>query len=381
MRKIFLPIILIMILFTSCSGVYYGGITGSVVDAETGDGINDVMVAVYFDEAARDTDYNSYDKEGHADFAAPSADGIAYTNASGAYSFSKVYWKTNSAEYGKDADKTNVYLLFYNEDYGLTKSDSSVTLYSESTSQIKTAELTSIVDTYTYDVKFNEVLSTEAGDVTSSSPITEGIKFHYEYVDYRGTLQKETVEIVGSTFSIPVTYYCDVDSPKIPSIKLSMFESVNKELKGTESVDQYSIVKNEDIEIAADSTTDNKTENIYFTKNWFKISISGQVVDSSSNNQGVDNVAVSLDLASHSKITPSTTSSKSVYTDSETAVGEGRRSGMFSGLGEDVVFFIDDPGIGVVEEEIKIVVGGKTDEVPLTINSNQSEYRVTIELN
>ena len=380
MRKIFLPILLIMILLTSCSGVYYGGITGSVVD-ENGDGINDVMVAVYFDEAARDTDYNSYDKEGHADFAAPSADGIAYTNASGAYSFSKVYWKTNSAEYGKDADKTNVYLLFYNEDYGLTKSDSSVTLYSESTSQIKTAELTSIVDTYTYEVKFNEVLSTEAGDVTSSSPITEGIKFHYEYVDYRGTLQKDTVDIVGSTFSIPVTYYCDVDSPEIPSIKLSRFESVNKELKETESVDQYSIVKKEAIEITADSNTDKKTENIYFTKNWFKISISGQVVDFSSNNQGVDNVAVSLDLASLSNITPSTTSSKSVYTDSETAVGEGRRSGMFSGLGEDVVFFINKPEDGVATENIKIMAEGKTDQVELFINSNQSEYRVTIALN
>lgn len=380
MRKIFLPILLIMILLTSCSGVYYGGITGSVVD-ENGDGINDVMVAVYFDEAARDTDYNSYDKEAHADFAAPSADGIAYTNASGAYSFSKVYWKTNSAEYGKDADKTNVYLLFYNEDYGLTKSDSSVTLYSESTSQIKTAELTSIVDTYTYEVKFNEVLSTEAGDVTSSSPITEGIKFHYEYVDYRGTLQKDTVDIVGSTFSIPVTYYCDVDSPEIPSIKLSRFESVNKELKETESVDQYSIVKKEAIEITADSNTDKKTENIYFTKNWFKISISGQVVDSSSNNQGVDNVAVSLDLTSLSNITPSTTSSKSVYTDSETAVGEGRRSGMFSGLGEDVVFFINKPEDGVATENIKIMAEGKTDQVELFINSNQSEYRVTIALN
>ena len=380
MRKIFLPILLIMILLTSCSGVYYGGITGSVVD-ENGDGINDVMVAVYFDEAARDTDYSSYDKEGHADFAAPSADGIAYTNASGAYSFSKVYWKTNSAEYGKDADKTNVYLLFYNEDYGLTKSDSSVTLYSESTSQIKTAELTSIVDTYTYEVKFNEVLSTEAGDVTSSSPITEGIKFHYEYVDYRGTLQKDTVDIVGSTFSIPVTYYCDVDSPEIPSIKLSRFESVNKELKGTGSVDQYSIVKKEAIEITADSNTDKKTENIYFTKNWFKISISGQVVDSSSNNQGVDNVAVSLDLASLYNITPSTTSSKSVYTDSETAVGEGRRSGMFSGLGEDVVFFINKPEDGVATENIKIMAEGKTDQVELFINSNQSEYRVTIALN
>lgn len=371
MRKIFLPILLIMILLTSCSGVYYGGITGSVVDAETGDGINDVMVAVYFDEAARDADYNSYDKEGHADFAAPSADGIVYTNASGAYSFPKVYWKTNSAEYGKDADKTNVYLLFYNENYGLTKSDSSVTLYSESTSQIKTAELTSIVDTYTYKIEFK--------DDSDFSTLSDGINFHYSYEDYRGIEKSGNISAVG-TCSIPVVYY---KGESVPEVTLSNFESVNKEVNTKkESVDQFSYNDNNTgnpvlkTPEGFNGTSQSQTDTIYFTKNWFKISISGQVLDTA--NKGVDNVAVSLDLTSLSNITPSTTSPKSVYTDSETAVGEGRRSGMFSGLGEDVVFFIINPEDGVATGTIKIGVDGKTAEVPLTINSNQSEYRVTI---
>ncbi len=376
MRKIFLPILLIMILLTSCSGVYYGGITGSVVDAETGDGINDVMVAVYFDEAARDTDYNSYDKEGHADFAAPSADGIAYTNASGAYSFPKVYWKTNSAEYGKDADKTNVYLLFYNEDYGLTKSDSSVTLYSESTSQIKTAELTSIVDTYTYNIDFK--------DASDLSTLRDGINFHYSYEDYRGIKKSGNISAVG-TYSITVVYY---KGESVPEVTLSNFESVNKEVNTNKvSEDQFSykgddntgnyVLTSENF----DGSFQSQTDTLYFIKNWFKISISGQVLDTE--NKGVDNVAVSLDLTSLSNITPSTTSpkSKSVYTDSETAVGEGRRSGMFSGLGEDVVFFINKPEDGVATENIKIMAEGKTDQVELSINSNQSEYRVTIALN
>ena len=373
MRKIFLPILLIMILLTSCSGVYYGGITGSVVD-ENGDGINDVMVAVYFDEAARDTDYNSYDKEGHADFAAPSADGIAYTNASGAYSFSKVYWKTNSAEYGKDADKTNVYLLFYNENYGLTKSDSSVTLYSESTSQIKTAELTSIVDTYTYNIEFK--------DDSDLSTLSDGINFHYSYEDYRGIKKSGNISAVG-TCSITVVYY---KGESVPEVTLSNFESVNKEVNtNKESVDQFSYNDNNTgnpvlkTPESFNGTSQSQTDTLYFTKNWFKISISGQVLDTANN--GVDNVAVSLDLASLSNITPSTTSSKSVYTDSETPVGDGRRSGMFSGLGEDVVFFINKPEEGVATENINIKAEGKTEQVVLAINSNQSEYRVTIELN
>ena len=158
---------------------------------------------------------------------------------------------------------------------------------------------------------------------------------------------------------------------------------MNKEVNTKkESVDQFSYNDNNTgnpvlkTPEGFNGTSQSQTYTIYFTKNWFKISISGQVLDTA--NKGVDNVAVSLDLTSLSNITPSTTSPKSVYTDSETAVGEGRRSGMFSGLGEDVVFFIINPEDGVATGTIKIGVDGKTAEVPLTINSNQSEYRVTI---
>ena len=373
MKKLFLPILLI-ILLTSCSAVYYGGITGTVKDAETGEGINDVMVAVYFDEGRRDSEYDAYDKNAHADFNPAGADGIAYTSANGSYSFSKVWWETNSPEYGKDADKVDVYLLFYNENYGLTKSDSSVTLYSESTSQIKTAELTSIVDTYTYNIDLR--------DDSDSSSLTDGIEFHYSYTDYRGVERSGNVSAVG-TYSIPVVYY---KGDCAPQITLSNFESVNKEVNTSEkSVGQFSfkdeegtgtyILKTED---GFDGTSQSQTDSLYFTKNWFRISISGQVLDSAK--EGVDNVAVSLDVTGLTGITPSSDSPKTVYTDSETTVGEGRRSGMFSGLGEDIVFFIDD---SQPNYPIKITASDGTDLEEISdfkINSNQSEYRVSITL-
>lgn len=373
MKKLFLPILLI-ILLTSCSAVYYGGITGTVKDAETGEGINDVMVAVYFDEGRRDSEYDAYDKNAHADFNPAGADGIAYTSANGSYSFSKVWWETNSPEYGKDADKVDVYLLFYNENYGLTKSDSSVTLYSESTSQIKTAELTSIVDTYTYNIDLR--------DDSDSSSLTDGIELHYSYTDYRGVERSGNVSAVG-TYSIPVVYY---KGDCAPQITLSNFESVNKEVNTSkESVGQFSfkdeegtgtyILKTED---GFDGTSQSQTDSLYFTKNWFRISISGQVLDSAK--EGVDNVAVSLDVTGLTGITPSSDSPKTVYTDSETTVGEGRRSGMFSGLGEDIVFFIDD---SQPNYPIKITASDGTDLEEISdfkINSNQSEYRVSITL-
>ena len=376
MKKLFLPILLI-ILLTSCSAVYYGGITGTVKDAETGEGINDVMVAVYFDEGRRNSEYDAYDKNAHADFNPAGADGIAYTSANGSYSFSKVWWETNSPEYGKDADKANVYLLFYNENYGLTKSDSSVTLYSESTSQIKTAELTSIVDTYTYNIDLR--------DDSDSSSLTDGIEFHYSYTDYRGVERSGNVSAVG-TYSIPVVYY---KGESVPQITLSNFESVNKEVdtSSKESVEQFSfkdeertgtyILKTED---GFDGTSQSQTDSLYFTKNWFRISISGQVLKA---DKGIDNVAVSLDVTGLTGITPSSDSPKTVYTDSETAVGEGRRSGMFSGLGEDIVFFIDN---SQPSDEYTVKIKASYEDAmkeisDFKINSNQSEYRVSITLN
>lgn len=373
MKKLFLPILLI-ILLTSCSAVYYGGITGTVKDAETGEGINDVMVAVYFDEGRRNLEYDAYDKNAHADFNPSGADGIAYTSANGSYSFSKVWWETNSPEYGKDADKADVYLLFYNENYGLTKSDSSVTLYSESTSQIKTAELTSIVDTYTYNIDLR--------DDSDSSSLTDGIGFHYSYTDYRGVERSGNVSAVG-TYSIPVVYY---KGESVPQITLSNFESVNKEVNASkESVEQFSFKDEEGTgtyilktENGFDGTSQSQTDSLYFTKNWFRISISGQVLKA---DKGIDNVAVSLDVTGLTGITPSSDSPKTVYTDSETAVGEGRRSGMFSGLGEDIVFFIND---SQPNYPIKITASDGTDLEEISdfkINSNQSEYRVSITLN
>lgn len=375
MKKLFLPILLI-ILLTSCSAVYYGGITGTVKDAETGEGINDVMVAVYFDEGRRDSEYDAYDKNAHADFNPAGADGIAYTSANGSYSFSKVWWETNSPEYGKDADKADVYLLFYNENYGLTKSDSSVTLYSESTSQIKTAELTSIVDTYTYNIDLR--------DDSDSSSLTDGIEFHYSYTDYRGVERSGNVSAVG-TYSIPVVYY---KGDCAPQITLSNFESVNKEVNTSEeSVGQFSfkdkegtgtyILKTED---GFDGTSQSQTDSLYFTKNWFRISISGQVLKA---DKGIDNVAVSLDVTGLTGITPSSDSPKTVYTDSETAVGEGRRSGMFSGLGEDIVFFIDstDESTGKQTVTIKVNDEETNPSTEIEIKTNQSEYRVSITLN
>lgn len=376
MKKLFLPILLI-ILLTSCSAVYYGGITGTVKDAETGEGINDVMVAVYFDEGRRNSEYDAYDKNAHADFNPAGADGIAYTSANGSYSFSKVWWETNSPEYGKDADKADVYLLFYNENYGLTKSDSSVTLYSESTSQIKTAELTSIVDTYTYNIDLR--------DDSDSSSLTDGIEFHYSYTDYRGVERSGNINAVG-TYSIPVVYY---KGESVPQITLSNFESVNKEVdtSSKESVEQFSfkdeertgtyILKTED---GFDGTSQSQTDSLYFTKNWFRISISGQVLKA---DKGIDNVAVSLDVTGLTGITPSSDSPKTVYTDSETAVGEGRRSGMFSGLGEDIVFFIDN---SQPSDEYTVKIKASYEDAmkeisDFKINSNQSEYRVSITLN
>ncbi len=382
MKKFLLPIISILLIFTSCSYTFYGGVTGSVADAETGNPIDDVLVALYTDETARDEDFNDYDEENH-NFTPSRQIAVAKTT-NGQYSFSKFYWNTNDSDFGKDADVTNVYLNFYHKDYGIVKSDKIFTISSESTSQLGTTEMKSIIDTYTYNVNFLEVTGSESS--LDTARLDSSIQFRYSYKDYRGVNQVQDAVATG-TFPITVTYYNDGKTTEIPSVTLSSIESTNKEVKGTETIDQFTRVSIEEGSLT-DATKDvvlnasgvlSQSDNIYFKKNYFTISISGQVIESSDSVNGINNVAVSLS-ESDDKISFSSTP-QAVYTHSESGVGENRLSGIFSGLGSDIVIFIDDSTSYPVKAKVNVSAGiEEATPVGLDINSNQSDYSITLDV-
>lgn len=147
MFKKILPLLFTSLLFTSCYSIFSGATGGVVVDAESTTTpkavIANVDVYAYTSEKDRDSDFSKWTEgttfEPHAEYY-----GHTTTGADGSFVISKLVWKKGPAKssFGKDADTQLVYLLFYHEDYGLTKG--STLIVSDSTSDSVYAELTAI---------------------------------------------------------------------------------------------------------------------------------------------------------------------------------------------------------------------------------------------
>ncbi|MBU0926487.1 MAG: hypothetical protein KKA67_01955 [Spirochaetes bacterium] len=138
---------LALLFFASCSVVFRSSIQGTVIDSEawadgTTTGVGDAKVFLYTDLAARDADYAAYvdgDDTTLPDGSAKTA--FAYfqstvTDADGAYDFTGFIWEKFFSEYGKTADRAEVYLLIYHPDYGIWKNPVPLFVVSDVTNQL-----------------------------------------------------------------------------------------------------------------------------------------------------------------------------------------------------------------------------------------------------
>jgi len=124
----------LFMLLSGCSSVFSAYISGTVYDDEevNAEGkpvpIEDVTVYLYADKESRDADYAQWYNDGAEDGPLPH-EGAAepdyfletQTNENGQYEFSGFTWQEMNPEFGKTADRQNVYFLFYHRNYGLQK--------------------------------------------------------------------------------------------------------------------------------------------------------------------------------------------------------------------------------------------------------------------
>ncbi len=163
MKKISSVLILAASLFLSgCYSVFSGGTGGKIVDAESTSnpksGIAFVDIYAYTDEDERDADFDSW-QEGTTFSPSDTYYGHTTSDNDGSFVLSNIVWKETKPDFGRDADYTKIYLLYYHENYGLTKDQT--LLISDSTSDTVYAELTAIRKT--------SVLNINLYDVTSSN--------------------------------------------------------------------------------------------------------------------------------------------------------------------------------------------------------------------
>lgn len=195
---------------SSCYSIFSGGASGMIVDAESISapkaGIANVQVYAYTDSGTRDSDFNKWNSGNGLEVFTPGADYYAHTStaADGSFNLSKILWKKGSfkSKYGKDADISTVYLLFYHENYGLSKgqaiivSDSSSnSIYEELTAVRKTTVLTmSFIDVASNAVTGNSVFVQV--DVPQKSQQTAGGEV-VPVKTYRATVAGEGVLAVS----------------------------------------------------------------------------------------------------------------------------------------------------------------------------------------
>ncbi len=146
------------LIFTGCYSVFSGGTGGMIVDAESTStpkrGIPNVDIYAYTDSGTRDSDFGSW-REGTVFSPSNSYYGHTTTDADGSFVISNIVWKEDKPEFGKDGDYTTIYLLYYHENYGLTKDSTVIT--SDSTSDTVYAELTSIRKTTALNISIYDV--------------------------------------------------------------------------------------------------------------------------------------------------------------------------------------------------------------------------------
>lgn len=151
------------LLFSGCYSVFSGGTGGLIVDAESTSnpksGIANVDIYAYTDCGARDYDFNRW-QEGTVFAPSNTYYGHTTTDTSGSFVISNIVWKETSPDFGKDADFTTIYLLYYHENYGLTKGQTGIT--SDSTSDTVYAELTSIRKTTALNISIYDVATSAA---------------------------------------------------------------------------------------------------------------------------------------------------------------------------------------------------------------------------
>ncbi|MBR5099526.1 MAG: hypothetical protein IK091_09935 [Spirochaetales bacterium] len=233
-RFCLLALIVIALVLASCSVVFEAGISGKVVTAEgTGtSNVQDVSVFAYTDSGLRDSDFAKF-QEGTITRPTEGSGYVATTttNANGEFTVNKVVWETKNSEFGKTADVSKLYLIFYHEDYKPAKADATVISGSTNSSNVY-VKLEGSKDYTTINVTVY--------DVATGTAMTDACNLEYHVEGKEGS---DSIVVTGAS-NVRISYPKDT-TPDV-TIKLASPGSSWKMTNKTGKVITQQIV--EDVE-------------------------------------------------------------------------------------------------------------------------------------
>ncbi len=220
----------ISLLFSSCYSVFNGGTGGMVVDAESTSspkrGIANVDIYAYTNKDIRNSDFSNW-QEGTTFSPSNTYYGHTTTDADGSFVISNIVWTESYPDFGKDADYTTIYLLFYHENFGLTKGQTVIT--SDSTSNTVYQELTSVRKTTALNINIYDVsdMNQTANDVLvevsvpqNTDTITAPAKVYRQTIAGTGTINisyprwknaEDKANNIENTPQVTITYTQSAD--------------------------------------------------------------------------------------------------------------------------------------------------------------------------
>ncbi len=233
MRKKLFSVLLIslIIIITSCSVVFRGGLGGVVNDSDNNP-ISEMKVWVYLDKEARDTDYNTYSSDPESVQESSMIKGSAITDENGNFNINAIIWNSSSPIFGKTADLREVYLLFYHELFGLQKNRFAVRIYSDATnsgavdetfSSVKERSNLSLtienVATYT---QLNQTVTATIKVYKSDDTLIETIKKNItgsDTIEITKDIEEEVKVSVALSKELSSWTQCDEDGNALPAIQ------------------------------------------------------------------------------------------------------------------------------------------------------------------
>lgn len=200
-----------LVVLASCSVVFEAGISGKVVTASGTSvaGVQDVSVFAYTDKTLRDSDLVLF-REG---LITRPSEGSGYvaattTNANGEFTVNKIVWETKNSEFGKTADVSRLYLIFYHEDYIPAGADATIISGSTNSSNVY-VELEGSKDYATINVNVIDVASGRA--MSSAATL--------EYWVNRETSEDPDTVVVAGNATVRIAFPKGTDATVVMSLQ------------------------------------------------------------------------------------------------------------------------------------------------------------------
>jgi len=373
-NKILAAIIItgLILLVISCSAVFSAGVSGRVVDSESTstpkDGIPDVTVFAYIDEAARDADYTAW--TAGARFSPATTEhyiGQTSTSDDGSFTIGRIVWESKSPEFGKTADFTPVFLLFYHENFGLVKNTNNAVIMSDSTSNVIYQEMTSVRKSTSLEIQIRNAVS--------DALLNTAVNTIVSVPQLSGTIEYE-ISVTGSApllISYP-RFASDGITPYTPEVSIT-YSQLGSDIDYRAC--NFNAEENLFTFLETPSVTKTVSGSTYpvrlymKTRNHAMSSMSGQInygipadPDSLDGTTADDNVIIMLAYKTEGKFIQYSESSARVRTSSS---GDGANSsrirhGLFSGLGQGISWINETHDGKYDVKTIYIVVDKDNDE-------------------